>query len=140
MEYCKICQDEYYLIWDSDTIPVKKVSMFNNYGIPYLDVKTEYYKPYFITMKKIFPNLGKKYKYSFISEHMLIKTDMMKNLINKIEVNNNILGNIWYEKIINSIDINELPYQGFSEYETYGTFVKKYYHKFYDIRLWKSLK
>ena len=29
MEYYKICQDKYYLIWDADTIPVKKVKMFN---------------------------------------------------------------------------------------------------------------
>ena len=28
MIYCNICQDKYYLIWDSDTIPIKKVKMF----------------------------------------------------------------------------------------------------------------
>ena len=140
MQYCKVCQDEYYLIWDSDTIPVKNVKMFNNYGNPYFDVKTEYYKPYFTTMRKIFPKLRKKSKYSFISEHMLIKTEIMRNLINKIDNNNNISGNTWYEKIINCIDINELPNSGFSEFETYGTFVNEYYHKFYEIRPWKSLR
>ena len=140
MQYSKICQDEYYLIWDSDTIPVKKVKMFNNFRKPLFDVKTEYNKPYFITIKKIFPKLRKRFKYSFISEHMLIKTEIMKNLISKIDNNNNISGNTWYEKIINCIDVNELANSGFSEFETYGTFVKEYYHKFYDIRLWKSLR
>ena len=141
MQYCKICQDEYYLIWDGDTIPVREVKMFNN-NKPYFDVKTEYHKPYFITMKKVFPELGKKYKYSFISEHMLIKTEMMKDLINcnRIDINYNISGNTWYEKIINSINIKNLPYSGFSEYETYGTFVNKFYRKSYGIRHWKSLK
>ena len=140
MQYSKICQDMYYLIWDSDTIPVKEVEMFNNNGKPYFDVRTEYHKPYFDTMKKIFPKLGKKYNYSFISEHMLIKTELMRTLINQININNNISGNTWFEKIINCIDLEELEYSGFSEFETYGTFVNEYYNKTYDIRPWKSLR
>ena len=127
MQYSNICQDNYYLVWDSDTIPVKEVKIFNDYGKPYFDVKKEYYKPYFITMKKIFPELGKKYNYSFISEHMLIKTKIMKKMNIIIENNNNIIGNTWYEKIINCIDKKELKHSGFSEFETYGTFVSKYY-------------
>lgn len=46
--------------------------MFNNDRKPYFDVKEEYNKPYFITMEKLLPELGKKCSYSFISEHMLI--------------------------------------------------------------------
>ena len=140
MIYCNVCQDEFYLIWDSDTIPVKKVNMFNSNGKPFFDVKTEYHKPYFITMKKIFPDLGKKYKFSFVSEHMIIKTNLMKNMINLISANNNLIGDTWYEKIINCINIKDLPRSGFSEYETYGTFVKEYYKQIYDIRPWKSLR
>ena len=60
MHYCIICQENYYLIWDSDTIPVKEVKLFNNDSKPFFDVKREYHKPYFITMKKIFPELEKK--------------------------------------------------------------------------------
>ena len=140
MQYCKISQDKYYLIWDSDTIPVKDVKMFNSYGKPFFDIKTEYHEPYFITIKKIFPQLEKKCNYSFISEHMLIKTEIMKNLINRIEINNKLSGDTWYEKIINSIDLEYLNCSGFSEFETYGTFVNKYYNNTYDIRPWKSLR
>lgn len=140
MQYCRICQDKYYLIWDSDTIPIKDVRMFNSYGKPFFDIKTEYHEPYFITMKKIFPGLEKKWNYSFISEHMLIKTEIMKNLINRIEINNNLPGDTWYEKIINCIDIEYLDKSGFSEFETYGAFVNKYYNNTYDIRPWKSLR
>ena len=114
--------------------------MFSNDGKPIFDVKTEYHKPYFITLKKIFPELGKKYKYSFISEHMIINTNLMKNMIKRIAFNKNLIGNTWYEKIINYIDINDLPKSGFSEFETYGTFVKEYYKQIYDIRNWKSLR
>jgi hypothetical protein len=56
MIYCRLCRDKFYLIWDSDTIPIKKVKMFNNNGKPIFDVKTEYHKPYFITLKKYFQN------------------------------------------------------------------------------------
>ena len=79
-------------------------------------------------MKKIFPELGKIYNYSFVSEHMVIKTEIMKELINKIENNTNLNGSIWYEKIINSINIDYLDNTGFSEYETYGTFTNFYYN------------
>ena len=140
MNYCNICQDKYYLVWDSDTIPVKKVKMFKSNGKPFFDVKTEYNKPYFITMKNIFPELGKKYDYSFISEHMIINTKLMKKMINKISENNNIVGNTWYEKIINNIDNNYLSESGFSEFETYGTFVKEYYRQVYSKRPWKSFR
>ena len=140
IEYSKFCLDNYYLIWDSDTIPIKDVRMFNISGKPFFDVKTEYHEPYFITMKKVFPGLEKKWNYSFVSEHMLIKTEIMKNLIYRIEINNHISGDTWYEKIINCIDINDLSFSGFSEFETYGTFVNKYYINTYDIRPWKSLR
>lgn len=140
MEYSKICQDQYYLVWDSDTIPIKKVSMFDKENKPYFDVMNKYCKSYFRTLKKIFPELGKIYKYSFISEHMLIKTEIMRNLINKIESNKALKGDTWYEKVINSIDLQDLPGLGFSEFETYGTFTNIYYNNSYAIRFWKSLR
>jgi hypothetical protein len=138
MNYCRLCHNKYYLIWDSDTIPIKEVNMFSNEGKPIFDVKTEYHRPYFITLKKIFPELGKKNKFSFISEHMIINTNLMKNMIKRITFNKNLIGNTWYEKIINCIDIKDLPKSGFSEFETYGTFVKKYYKQIYNIRHWES--
>ena len=140
MIYYRLCHNKFYLIWDGDTIPIKKVKMFNNDGKPFFDVKTEYHKPYFFTLKKIFPELGKKFNYSFISEHMIINTKLMKNMIKRITFNKNIIGNTWYEKIINCINIKDLPGSGFSEFETYGTFVKEYYKKIYVIRNWESLR
>jgi len=140
MIYCNICQDKYYLIWDSDTIPIKKVKMFENNGKPIFDFKAEYHEPYFITMKNIFPELEKKSRYSFISEHMIINTKLMKNMINRISGNTNLIGNTWYEKIINCIDPQYISHSGFSEFETYGTFVKEHYKQVYSKRLWKSLR
>jgi len=140
MAFSIICKDDYYLIWDSDTIPVKPLKLFNKNKKPFFHVRKSIVKPYFITLKKIFPNLGQKYNYSFVTEHILIKTEIMKNLIQKIEENNNLIGDIWYEKIINSIDLKYLGNVGFSEFETYGTFSSVYYKNLYIIKPWKSLR
>ena len=140
MQYSKICKEKFYLIFDSDTIPVKEFNMISEDGKPYFDINNKYDKHYFETMEKVFPELGKKFNYSFVSEHMLIKTEIMKELINKIENNANLYGGNWYEKIINLININYLDNTGFSEYETFGTFTNFYYNNLYKIRKWKSLR
>ena len=140
MQYSYICEDDYYLIWDSDTIPVKKVILFNNDGKPYFHVMNKYFKSYFDTMKVVFPELGKKFNFSFVSEHMLIKTEIMKNLIERIKKNKNLKGETWYEKVLFSIKKKELPLLGFSEFETFGTFAQIYYNKPYNIKNWKSLR
>ena len=103
MEYYKICKDKYYLIWDGDTVPIRNINMLNDKKQPYFDLKEEYHEPYFNTMKKLIPDLRKQQKYSFISEHMLVKTEIMKDLINRINNNKKIDGENWYEKVINSI-------------------------------------
>ena len=140
MEYYKICKDKYYLIWDGDTVPIRNINMLNDKKQPYFDLKEEYHEPYFNTMKKLIPDLRKQQKYSFISEHMLVKTEIMKDLINRINNNKKIDGENWYEKVINSINIDDLEGSGFSEYETYGTFTMKYYSKVYELRYFNSLR
>ena len=140
MEYSRMCRDKYYLVWDSDTIPIKNISIFDKENKPYFDVMDKYSKSYFTTLKKIFPELGKIYIYSFVTEHMLIKTEIMRKLINKIKLNKSLKGDTWYEKVINCIDRKDLPGLGFSEFETYGTFAFIYYFNSYNIRFWKSLR
>ena len=140
MQYSKICTKPYYLIWDADTMPLKNIQMFNDSGKPFFDVKTEYHRPYFITMKKLLPDLGKQHNFSFISEHMIVRKQFMNELIDKIQSCSSIKGDSWYEKVINAIDSKDLRKSGFSEFETYGTFVQKYYPQVYEIRKWKSLR
>ena len=139
--YSLICKSDYYIVWDSDTIPLKKIDFFDD-NAPYFDIKSEYHKPYFTTIENLFSNNYKKeINGSFISEHMVFKTEYVRNMIEEINKNKKIPGNKFYEKIINAIDnVNNLNNSGFSEFETYGTFV---YHKFkdsYKIRNWKSLR
>lgn len=72
MEYSRICEDEYYMSWDGDTVPCKKVEMFNDAGVPYLNLKHEYNELYFNIMGKLISGLKKFIEPSFISEHMLL--------------------------------------------------------------------
>ena len=83
MAYSRICKNEYYLIWDADTIPIKSIQLFKN-NHPFFDMKTEHHIPYFQTMKRLLPDLKFSNK-SYISEHQMIKTEYMKNLLDEIE-------------------------------------------------------
>ena len=42
MSYSRICQKEYYLLWDSDTIPIKPIKMFEKRN-PIFDMQNDYY-------------------------------------------------------------------------------------------------
>ena len=136
MSYSRICRNEYYLIWDSDTIPIKHINMFDD-GHPIFDMKNEYHYPYFITLERLLPHLSFS-KMSYISEHMIIKTEFMNNLLDQIENNILIPGKFFWEKILMSIDEKDILKSGFSEFETYGTYVDTKYPNIYKHRNWFS--
>ncbi|MCR4806602.1 MAG: hypothetical protein K5857_02890 [Lachnospiraceae bacterium] len=140
MEYSRICGGSYYMSWDGDTVPCKKFTMFDDKGTPYFDLKHEYNELYFTTMGKLIPGLKKFIEASFISEHMLFKCDLMKRLIDKIESNAAIPGSRFYEKIINCIPLEDIQGNGFSEFETYGSFVCLTSPMSYKLREWHSFR
>ena len=141
MQYSAICKDEYYMAWDGDTVPCRKINMFSvETGQPYLDLKHEHHPEYFDTMGKILPGFRKVIERSFISEHMLFRTDIMCSLIAEIEKNDNIPGTRFWEKIINAIEPEKIYDSSFSEFETYGTFVALRYPSVYKLREWHSFR
>lgn len=141
MQYSSICEDKYYMVWDGDTLPCRKINMFSKEtGQPYLDLKHEYHPEYFDTMGKILPGFGKVIERSFISEHMLFRRDIMQNLISDIESNTSIPGMRFWEKIINSIQPEKIYDSSFSEFETYGTYVALKYTSVYMLRDWHSFR
>ena len=140
MAFSRFTKDEYYLIWDSDTIPLKPVSMFDDNSRPFFDMKTEYHRPYFATMGRLIPGLSKTAEGSFISEHMVIKSSHMDEMLREIESNPGIDGRNFQEKIINAADAEYLPGSGFSEFETYGSYVMSRHPDSYILRKWTSLR
>lgn len=141
MQYALLCEEKYYMVWDGDTIPCKKLNMFHaESGKPYFDMKHEYHAEYFETMGVLLPGFRKVIERSFISEHMLIRTDIMRNLIADIEKNESISGERFWEKIINAIPPEKIQSSAFSEFETYGTYVALKYQDAYKLREWHSFR
>ena len=115
-EYRRICQADRYLIWDADTVLVKQNNFFADQE-PSFNMASEYHKPYFKTMERVF-GLTRQVEQSFISQYMLIKLETLNQLIDKCEEGASIP---WYLSLLNKLDRTN-PSE-FSEYETYGTYV-----------------
>lgn len=140
MQYATVCTDAYYLVWDGDTIPCAPFSMFSEENIPYIDLKHEYHVNYFETLGKLLPGMRKCIEKSFISEHMLINKEIMKELIADIEKAGNIEGTVFWEKILHAIEVEKIQESSFSEFETYGTYVCFKHPTAYRLRNWHSFR
>ena len=107
------------LIWDADTVPLKKIEFKRNEKI-YFYQGGEHHKPYFDLIQDLLdlPKISKK---SFISQCFPCKSSWIKAFKKHIE--NKFSGKPWFKAIIDRIDASKAS--GFSEYETLGTFVLK---------------
>lgn len=145
LSYSNICTTTYYMSWDSDTYPIHEIDFFETTEKPYLD-----YLPYvnddedyFVLLDKISSNqysFHKKNKDSFITEHMIFSVDIVKELLASIEKNQNLHGSFYWEKIIYSIPLKSLNLSGFSEFETYASFILNYHSNDYVLREWNNLR
>lgn len=126
------CDEDYYLSWDADTIPLQKISFFDEGGVPFFTMKSEYHKPYFEAIYRLL-KINKNNPRSYISEHMMFKKQIMVELLDTISCSD-VPGNVWYEKILNSIVPETVSTNSFSEFETYGTYCKVYHPDMYVER------
>jgi hypothetical protein len=149
MAYALESKTKYYLMWDSDTIPLNHINFFENiandgaagYDKCLFTMKSEHHVPYFKTINTLFDGaVFKLTNKSFIAEHMMVDKDIMIEIIEKIEKNEKINGNKFYEKILYAIDRNDIIGAGFSEFETYGNYVLKYYPERYCLRELRTLR
>jgi hypothetical protein len=122
---------EYYLIWDADTLPTSSLRFFNEAGQMLIAQKEEYHTPYFETMQRLI-GLGKEVDFSFIAEHMLIQSSVMRELIDVFEQYEAESDKPWWQKVIDATPKD----QGlsFSEFETYGTYCHHYHPDLYAYR------
>lgn len=137
MSFSDICEGDYYVSWDMDTVPLRPLSFFDRNGKPAFDLKSEYNPGYFKTIENLL-GLKKNIDGSFISEHMIFSKAYMKELIASIG-SSSVEGNDYKEKVINSIDGDYLTL-GFSEFETYGTYVTEKYPDTYTYRKFASFR
>lgn len=137
MKFSDYCDGEYYLCWDADTIPLRRIDMFSEEGKPYFDVKSECQSRYFSTIQNLF-GFSKVIEKSFVSEHMIFKKDFMHDMIAEIE-STPFEGKTFYEKIFSAAGSENIDL-GFSEFETYGTWVAMRHTSAYKLRNWKSFR
>lgn len=123
---------DYYIIWDSDTIPLNKLKFISN-GKMVFTPKTEYHKPYFETLETLI-GYQKEANYSYIAEHMIVDVSIMKELIQAI-LESSVEGDSWPIKVINATPA-DAP-NAFSEFETYGTYC---HHNYKDRFILKEIR
>ena len=133
------CNTDYYLSWDSDTIPLRNIDFFNEKGKPYFTMKSEHHAPYFVAIERLL-GITKTNSRSYIAENMMFNKSIMINLINRIQSNNQLIGNTWFEKIVYAIEPETVSPMGFSEFETYGNYCFNYYPDFYVERMLPSFR
>lgn len=137
MTFSEVCEGDYYMSWDMDTVPLHLIDMFDIDEKPVFDIKKELIPGYFSTIEKLL-GLKKKEDGSFISEHMIFRKDLMKEVIGAIE-SSPVKGENFWQKIMEAVDDDYITL-GFSEFETYGTYVTAKYPDAYGRRRFHSLR
>jgi hypothetical protein len=113
--------DEIVLIWDADTVPLKKLVFIDKQGRLNYYQGTEHHQPYFETIGRLL-RLSKKVNFSFIAQCFVIKAEWIRELFDRIEKQH---GQSWELAMLDAINFEEG--NSFSEYETLGAFVTEYH-------------
>lgn len=129
-----IIDTEYVLIFDSDILFLKSISLFNN-SKPVLFKRNtgnrQVHEPYLECQKYIFPELNGNQYDSGICHFMLFKKSLIEEMINKIEIIHN--KPAWksiLDGVINYVKNIEYNDSILSEFEMYYNYIKE--KKVYD--------
>ncbi len=115
--------EDYYLMWDADTVPLRPMRFFDAEGRMLLTKAAEHHPPYFETYRRL---LGADpcREFSLIAQHMVVQKSVVREMLARIELH--VEGaEAWPWKIMRS-----LPNTGdnlFSEYEMCGHYVKNFH-------------
>jgi hypothetical protein len=112
--------DDYYLIWDSDTVPLRPMEFFDGQGRMIFTRAKEHHLPYYITYKNLLGH-DPRPEFSFIAQHMIAQKSLLREMLLAIE--KNIPGpENWAWKIMRGLGGEGT--NRFSEYEMFGHYVK----------------
>lgn len=112
---------ENYLCIDSDHILIRNHTFISESETPVFYMSYEQHEPYYENIDRLLPGL-KLADLSFVAHKMIFNRTQIQKLHAAIESNASVEGSLWWEKIVNSLDLN--THSGFSEFETYGNFVQ----------------
>jgi hypothetical protein len=116
-------EDDYFMIWDADTIPLRPMRFFDDAGRMLLTKATEYHTPYFDTYRTLLGEEPNR-EFSFIAQHLVVQKSVVREMLDRVEQRFTGEGN-WAWKVMRA-----LPERGlslFSEYETCGHYLKNHF-------------
>jgi hypothetical protein len=113
-------KDDYFLIWDADTILLRPIEFFSPEGLPIYTQADEYHRPYFETFQALFQVEAHR-DFSFISQHQIIHKSTLRQMLAEIEKLESTKAS-WAWTIMENLRGSGSNL--FSEYETYGNYVK----------------
>jgi hypothetical protein len=121
-----------YVVVDADTIFINPMILIQD-GEYVFYRSNKYHLPYLKTYEKLFGYFPEK-QMSYIADFMIFNTGIIDEIIARIEKINTTQK--WYEIILNAIDKKELS--SFSEFETYGYYMNKYYPTLFNSKKYRN--
>jgi len=115
----KVGTCRHYLCIDADHVLIHPHVFLTNQQQTVFYLSYEEHKPYYENIHRLLPDV-KLANMSYVDHKMLFDREKLRELHSEISRCNN--GKPWQQAIIDSIDRSQLA--GFSEFETYGNFVK----------------
>lgn len=138
--YAYHCTDEYYIVWDADTVPLRPISHMSD-SHPVFTKKEELEPAYFRTLYRLFGGTVKRYgDFSFICENMIFHAGIMKEMLEEILRQPGLTGESFWERILSAVSDQDLPDSGFSEFETYGNYVMTFHPELYRFRTLRGVR
>ena len=105
------------LVWDADTVPLRKLHFFSRDGVPSYFTGRENHAEYFSAITRAL-GLVKLHNFSFISQCFPVAPHHAKAFFENLR---ELSSQGWWGPLIDSVDFTQSS--GFSEYETMGTFI-----------------
>lgn len=121
---------KHYLVVDSDVVFVRPVSFFSQ-GKPLYAVGSEYHTPYFTAYRELIGRDANR-EYSFIVHHMVFSSEIVLELLSSFRTTAP-----WWQAIAEYVTPRPPLYSlsQFSEYETYGHFLKERHPEDFRLRV-----
>ncbi len=125
-----IVETDCYLVVDSDTVFLKKVSFFNDKGKPFYAPAGEHHKVYFDVFRQVLGFHAVR-EYSFTAHHLIYNRHIVKEMRNRFQPEAP-----WYKNVIRYVE-PQPPWHSlsqFNEQEMYGHYIKAVYPEEVNIR------
>jgi hypothetical protein len=113
----------HFLIWDADTILLRPLEFVDDQGRSLFVMADEHHGPYFQTFENLFGYPAAR-DYSFISQHQVVEKSVLREMFREIEARDP-EGKSWMWVVMERL--KGAGSNLFSEYETYGHYLKHRY-------------